>query len=257
LRDPVDSVLTERAQLDRGFKSSVWLSLGVHFLIVGSVFGAQLVMPKQPPIQVVDGFAVVLPRGGGGVPDAPPPAPAPEPPSEPVREEAAPEPEPPPQVIKPPTPERQREREGPPEPAATPAPRRTRPTPPPATARGLPGGAGTGSQTPGVDFAPAGPGIPGGVDQHGDWYLAGVQRKIWMIWTQQINADFQQSVRVQFTILADGSVTDVSVVQSAGAPLLDLAAKRAVVSAAPFGRFPREYGGADRITIQANFKPTR
>jgi protein TonB len=230
--------------------------VAAHFLAVGSVFGAQFVIPRPPPIQVVDGFAVVLPRGGGGVPDTPPPAPAPEPPREPVREAAA-EPEPPPKVIKPPTPEKPAPRQGLPEPSATPPRQRVRPTPPPASAGGLPGGTGVATQTPGVDFAPAGPGIPGGVDQHGDWYLAGVQRKIWMIWTQQINADFQQPVRVQFTIMANGSVTDVQVIQSSGAALLNLAAQRAVSSAAPFGPFPREYGGVDRITIQANFKPNR
>ena len=58
-----------------------------------------------------------------------------------------------------------------------------------------------------------------------------------------------------FTILADGSVTDVNVVQSSGATLLDLAAKRAVLSAAPFGPLPKDYG-TNRNTIQALFKPT-
>jgi len=255
VRDPVDRVLAERALLDRGFGNSVGLAVFGHFLVAGGLLGAQFLMPKPPAIQVADGFVVPLPRGGGGVPNAPPPAPAPEPPAEPVKE-AAPEPAPPPKVIKPPTPEKQPERHGLPEPSATP-PRRTRPTPPPVSAGGLPGGTGTGTQTPGVEFAPAGLGVPTGVDQHGDWYLAGVQQKIWMIWTQQINADFQRPVRVQFTIHSDGSVSDVSVVERSGAALLDLAAQRAVQSAAPFGPFPREYGGVDKITIQANFKPTR
>jgi outer membrane biosynthesis protein TonB len=47
----------------------------------------------------------------------------------------------------------------------------------------------------------------------------------------------------------------VSVVQSSGATLLDLAAKRAVFSAAPFGPLPKDYG-TNRKTIQALFKPT-
>jgi len=257
VRDAVDRVLIERASLDRGFKGSVWLSLGVHFLIVGSVFGAQFVIPKPPPIQIADGFAVVLPRGGRGVPDAPPPAPAPEEAPPQPAAEVAPEPEPPPKVIKPPTPEKKPERRGLPEPEPRPRRRPTRPTPPPASAGVLPGGTGTGTQTPGIEFAPAGPGIPGGVDLHGDWYLTAVQRKIWMIWTQQIKADFRRAVRVQFTIMADGSVRDVRVVESSGAARLDLAAQRAVLSATPFGPFPREYGGVDRFTIQANFTPSR
>jgi len=50
-------------------------------------------------------------------------------------------------------------------------------------------------------------------------------------------------------------VTDVRVVQSSGVTLLDLAAQRAIASAAPFGPLPRNYG-TDRYTIQALFKPT-
>ena len=48
---------------------------------------------------------------------------------------------------------------------------------------------------------------------------------------------------------------DVKVVQSSGATLLDLAAQRAIYSAAPFGPLPKDYG-TNRKTIQASFKPT-
>jgi protein TonB len=89
----------------------------------------------------------------------------------------------------------------------------------------------------------------------GDWYLAGVQRKIWVIWSQQIRAETQQAVTVRFTILADGSITDMTVVQPSGIVTLDLAAQRAISSAAPFGPLPKNYG-TDRFTIQAVFKPT-
>jgi protein TonB len=111
------------------------------------------------------------------------------------------------------------------------------------------------SQTPGLDFGPPGPGIPDGTETGGDWYLASVQQKIWMLWNQQIRADFTRAVTITFTILADGSVTDVKVVQSSGATLLDLAAQRAIYSAGPFGPLPKEYG-TNRKTIQASFKPT-
>jgi TonB family protein len=116
-------------------------------------------------------------------------------------------------------------------------------------------GSPTASQTPGVEFGPPGPGVPDGTDSGGDWYLAGVQQKIWVLWNQQIKSGFTQPVAVVFTILADGSVTDVNVVQSSGATLLDLAAKRAVFSAAPFGPLPKDYG-TNRKTIQALFRPT-
>ena len=97
--------------------------------------------------------------------------------------------------------------------------------------------------------------MPDGTDSGGDWYLAGVQQKIWMIWTQQIKSGFNEPIGVTFTILADGSVADVQVTKPGQATLLNLAAQRAVLSAAPFGPLPREYG-TNRYTIQAIFKPT-
>jgi TonB family protein len=96
--------------------------------------------------------------------------------------------------------------------------------------------------------------VPGGSDG-GDYYLAGVQRKIWLLWTQQIKSGFTHPVTVSFTILANGSVEDVRVVQGSGASLLDFAAQRSVLSAAPFHPLPKEYG-TNRYTIQAIFRPT-
>jgi TonB family protein len=176
---------------------------------------------------------------------------------------------PPPKVLKPPT-------EAPPKKALPPPePRRTRarptPTPPPrvagragategarASTGGAPNAAGTSSQTPGVGIVgPPGPGMPWGNDPNGDWYMAGVQRKIWLLWNRQIKTGHLQDIGVSFTILADGSLEDgsVRIAQSGGVSLLDLAAQRAVFSAAPFGPLPKNYG-TNRITIQAVFQPT-
>jgi TonB family protein len=116
-------------------------------------------------------------------------------------------------------------------------------------------GPGTSSQTPGLAIGPPGPGVPEGTDSGGDWYLATVQQKIWMIWTQEIKAGFTQPIGVTFTIVADGQVVDVRVTQPSGATLLDNAALRAIYSAAPFGPLPKDYG-TNRKTIQALFKPT-
>ena len=88
----------------------------------------------------------------------------------------------------------------------------------------------------------------------GDWYLASVQRKIWLLWTQQIKTGMPQPVTVSFTILADGNVSDIKLVQSSGAFLLDQAAQRAVITAAPFAPIPKDYG-TNRIPITAIFKP--
>jgi TonB family protein len=97
--------------------------------------------------------------------------------------------------------------------------------------------------------------VPDGTDTGGDWYLAGVQQKIWILWNQQIKSGFNRPIGVTFTIEADGKVTDVRVTQPSGASLLDMAAQRAVLNAAPFGPLPREYG-TNRKTIQALFRPT-
>ena len=119
-------------------------------------------------------------------------------------------------------------------------------------------GTGTSSVAPGGVgiIGPAGPGSPIGTDALGDWYLAAVQRKIWMNWTRELKTGFVQPITVSFTILADGSLEDGSVrpVQGSGVQLLDNAALRAVYIAAPFGPLPKTYG-TNRITIQALFQP--
>jgi TonB family protein len=117
-------------------------------------------------------------------------------------------------------------------------------------------GPGSSSGTPGLSLGlPPGPGVPEGTDSGGDWYLAGVQQKIWAIWTQQIKSGFTRPIGVSFTILADGSVSDVQVSLPSGATLLDLAAQRAILTAAPFAPLPKEYG-TNRKTIQAVFQPS-
>ena len=109
----------------------------------------------------------------------------------------------------------------------------------------------------GIIGLPPGPGSPTGNDATGDWYLAAVQQKIWLIWTRQIKSGFTQPITVSLTILADGSLEDgsVRIVQSSGIQLLDNAAMRSVFAAASFGPLPKTYG-TNRITIQALFQPT-
>ena len=268
MNDAVDRVIIERAALERGFPGGLILSGAAHALLLASIFIVPLLLPKEPPLKVLDGFAVPLPPGGGGLPNPEPPAPAPAAP-EPAPQTLAPAPEPkvePPKVLKPP-------REAPPKnrlPEMDAKPPKKKPpvveTRPQLTAAeraytrgatgGVPRATGRSPSTPGLEFGSAGAGVPGGTDPFGDWYLAGVQRKIWTIWTQQVKIDFHQSIAVHFTILADGSVADVRVVQPSGVTLLDLAAQRAVVSAAPFGPLPREYG-TNRYPIQAIFKPVQ
>lgn len=237
MNDPVDRVIVERGRMDAGFPGGVLVSLVLHLVLVGVAVAAPVLFPSKPLIRVAEGFAVPLPRGGGGNPN-PAPAPAVEPP---------------PLVRKPP-------KDAEPKPSRNALPeldaRMGRKKPEPKAA-GAPStsGAGTSSSTPGVALGPPGLGVPDGTDSGGDWYLAGVQQKIWMLWNQQIKSGFTQPVAVTFTILADGSVAEVQVTQSSGASLLDMAAQRAVYSAAPFAPLPKSYG-TNRKTIQAVFKPT-
>jgi TonB family protein len=251
VNEAVDRLMAERAHLDAGLPGPLMASVAGHVLVASLAVLLPLLLPRQPPLQVADGFAVVLPRGGGGTPAPAPSAPPATAPPAPKAETA---PAPPPKVVKPPKAE--------PRPLALPLPNSHRrapkvETPPPLPAAAEAPGAKAASAspaTPGLEVGPAGPGVPQGTDSAGDWYLAGVQQKIWSIWSQQLKAGFSQPIGVTFTILVDGQVADVRVTQPSGVALLDLAAQRAILNAAPFGPLPREYGGKPK-TIQAIFKP--
>jgi TonB family protein len=265
VNEAVDSLIAERERLDAGLPGTVLVSIVAHMLVLAGLVAAPMLMPKQPLLRVVEGDIVVLPRGGGGSPTTSfPPAPAPV-----ARQTPESRTEPPtaPKVIKPPK-EAARPNALPSLDSRKVARKAPTPAAPPlratvgasasasAPARGgAPAGTGTASATPGLEFGPPGPGVPDGTDTGGDWYLAGVQQKIWMIWNQQIKAGFSQPIGVTFTIQPDGTVTDVRVTKPSGAALLDMAAQRAVFNAAPFGPLPREYGQNPR-TIQALFRPT-
>jgi TonB family protein len=259
--DAISRLLAERERQDHGLNTTLLVSLTGHFGLAALAVVLPMLLPREPPLKLNESVFVVMPRGGGGTPQAPAP-PAAEPVAKPKPEESA-APPPPPVVLKPPP-------KAEPRPNALPLPdaKTKRPTPPPVRAMTKPmtsassGSAGTtpatksaASATPGVEFGPPGPGVPTGTETGGDWYLASVQQKIWMIWNQQIKTGYTQSVGITFTIQPDGTVTDVRLTEPSGASLLDLAAQRAVFNAAPFGPLPREYGQKP-FTIRALFKPT-
>lgn len=243
MTDPVDRVIVDRARMDAGFPGGLLISMVAHFVLVGVALAGPLLFPSRPRIAVFDGFAVPIPRGGGGL--LTPPAP------EPKAEAPAPAVEPP-KVLKPPKDEPKPSSKAVPELNARKRRKPEKPEPSRAPAGGQEANSST---TPGLALGPPGPGTPEGTDSGGDWYLAGVQQKIWLLWNQQVKAGFTQPVTVTFTILADGTVTEVQVIQSSGASLLDLAAQRAIYSAAPFAPLPKIYG-TNRKTIHALFKPT-
>jgi periplasmic protein TonB len=217
--DAVDRLIEERGAMDHGMEGGLALSIAAHVLAAES---------KQP--------------------------------------EAPPAPEPPPKLIKPPSSRSEPKTKGLPAPDAKKVTKKPKkddsravadapPNPASKPAAGGPAGAAKSTATPGLEFGPPGPGVPAGTDFQGDWYLAGVQRKIWSIWMAQVRDEFKEPITVRFTIQADGSVSDVQVAESRGATLLEMAAKRAVYSAAPFGPLPKSYG-TPSYTVQAIFRPS-
>jgi protein TonB len=248
--DAVDRVLADRQALDRGLRGGLLVSSLAHVSLAVLLAVAPLLLPAAQPLRVQDGFVVAMPPGGGGIPGAEP-APAPAPTQAPVEPQPPPAPPAPaPKILKPP---KEAPRKGLPDPATS---RKAKPEAPRPARAGAPGGTGTSSQTPGLEFGPPGPGVPGGTDPFGDWYLAGVQRKIWTLWSQQVREAASREVVVAFTIAADGSVSEVQVSQPSGVFLLDQAAQRAILNAAPFGPLPKDYA-TNRLTIRAIFRPTR
>lgn len=268
MRDAVDSVIEAREALDHGFSGSLLMSGLVHGALVGGAFLATFLAPKEPLIKIADGFAVQM-AGGRGNPNPAPQAPAPPPASQPPKAEPVAEPEPPQQIAKPPQPT---ERQGLPDPdvrkpttkpSAKPeppraVPRSTAPAAGSAAATRVSGGGGTGTanEPVGLSVLPDGAGVGTG-NGAGDYYIAGIQRKIWQIWLQQVKQTFPQPVVVTFTLNPDGSVplASVQITQTSGVAMLDLAARRAVQTAAPFSAFPKDYA-IRPITIQAEFRPS-
>jgi TonB family protein len=252
--DAVDRAIAERAAMDRGLTPAAVLSGMLHTLVIVGGLVVPLLLPKQPLLKAQStAWVVPLPRGGGGTPSKAESAAAPAATPEVARAEPPEPAAPAPKVLKPPKEEPHRGLPDPNTKKGRPQPARPAAPAPSATSSAS---AGQASATPGVAFgAPPGLGVPNGVDFGGDWYLAGVQRRVWMIWMSQIRVPSANPALVTFTIRADGSVTDVTLSQSSGISSLDFAAQRAILSAAPFAPLPRHYE-TNRITIQAVFKPT-
>lgn len=248
--DAVDRLIAERQALDHGLSAGMAAAVVGHILIALACIVLPALLPKPQLIRPQTAFAVILPRGGGGSPQvqeaAAPVPPRPEP-------KAAEPAAPPSKIVKPPHEEKHQG-------LAPPDAKKNRPRPEPPQAAAPASAAAASSVLPGgargMSIGPPGPGVPGGADTGGDWYLAGVQRRIWGIWASQIKPQTQASVIITFVILADGNVSDVRVLQPSGVSLVDFAAQRAVLSAAPFTSLPRDYG-TDRLEIQAVFKPVQ
>jgi len=267
VNDPVLRVLVARQALtDEGYSRGLLLSGAAHATTFFAVLILALLTPKPPLINVVEGFAVPLPKGGG-LPRAAEPAEAPQevtPPApiEPPRAEPkAPAPE---KLIKPAQvlpkkglapvdlkrsvkePKKIESRERATEKVSASEHARSAAAPAPGAA----------SAATGLDFtAPSEGVLDGTTGPTGPlgFYLAAVKNRIWATWARQVSLDFTGNVKVAFTIHRDGSVDGVEVIQTSGSAALDRLAERAVIST-QLGPLPNSYD-KEILVVHANFKP--
>ena len=265
MNDPVLRVLVARQALsDEGYSRSLLLSGAAHATTFFAILILALLTPRRPIINVIEGFAVPLPKGGG-MPRASEPAEAPTetaPPAEAPK--VAPKPPAPVRLIKP---EKVAPKKGlapvdlkrslkdsqKPESREIATEKVPRKDPPAGAAASA---AGSASAATGLDFAAQTPGVLNGTTGPAGplgFYLAAAQNKIWATWARQIRPDLAGSVKVAFTIHRDGSIDQVEVIESSGSPTIDRLAERAVVST-QLGPIPNSYE-KETILIHATFKP--
>ncbi len=158
-----------------------------------------------------------------------------------------------------------------PEPTATPIPQFlqkkppkiiTRPSrllenniPPPPNA--VPYGGGGAPAIPATSFAMGAGSTQGGLSFNGaaggdfgsrySWYVEGVQRRVsgnWLESTVNPGLAYAPRVIVNFTILRDGTITNIQVTQSSNDSSVDTSAIRAIQASSPLQSLPPEYSGS-------------
>jgi TonB family protein len=243
--------------------------------LLGHGFGLTalvLVSTLSAPHLFVGSVSIVLPPPGSGPGAAPPaeagseahvPEPAPpEPPAPPPEERRRPQPEQ--NVVEEPTadgtlpppkgdiPSLRPEARDPVPPSETP----TEPVPPVPTQSGR--GRNSGQHTPGGSSSVGegtGIGVEGGVlGAHAPWYLVAVHDKIKSNWDfpAMVGREGEVQAIYRFRIHQDGRVTDVQAEHKSSIMTYDMAAHRAIVSAAPLPPVPEELGH-EEIVITVTF----
>jgi periplasmic protein TonB len=105
-------------------------------------------------------------------------------------------------------------------------------------------GAGTATQG-GIGFSAGAGG--GNFGSRFSWYVEAVQRRVsgnWLQSTVDPGIQYAPRVVVTFSILRDGTVTNVQVTTSSGNGSVDMSAVRAVRESSPLDRLPPEYSGS-------------
>lgn len=139
------------------------------------------------------------------------------------------------------------------------------PVPPPKNA--IPYGNGGSPQVPTSSYRPD-QAKPGGISISGSnggsfgsqfpWYVEAVQRRVSMNWqnaasTVDPSVSFAPAGTITFTILRDGTVTNVQITQSSGNQSVDTSAIRAVESSSPLDRLPDAYSGSS-VNVEYTFE---
>lgn len=254
MNDSLDRVLEQRlGRSERGRRvASFFVALALHAAAVtGALLGPGLFKEPPRPIEFVAVQLLPAPALGVATPAPPAPQPAPERPrpaeTTPVPTPPAPEPE------APPPPERRREPappSSPPPSAQEPRPSAPSPPTPQSTAPAAPAETSDPGARPGREGSPTGSPTAltqsasvAGVDNPNFTYGYYLDRMAALIRAQWVRPPLGGGIEamLHFRISADGRVSDVRIVQSSGYSSFDLAALRAVQSAAPLPPLPRSY----------------
>ncbi len=81
------------------------------------------------------------------------------------------------------------------------------------------------------------------------WYVAATKRRVQQNWLQNtidpnVRAARTAKTTMQFTILRDGTIKDIKMVQSSGNASMDNSAMRALLGASPLQALPSDYSGS-------------
>jgi protein TonB len=268
----VDQVLAERERLVRSGPAAASLiaAAGLHVAVGALLIVLPRLVPSPPPLEYVAVQLVPAQRLGAVHPagsERQHPAPRPQPPPEKVKEEP---PVPPRSADAPVLPRPQAPTKPPPKPAKPEKPKppdnRVDPTtqpkflPPPREVLAKKLGAVAPPQTaeaPGAATGSAAAKAAVGsltVSQENqdftyNYYIAQTQSRIEENWTRS-PVGSEAHARISFRIHKDGSISDLTVVESSGFDTFDLAALRAVQNAAPFPPLPRAYTAShDAVSV--------
>jgi periplasmic protein TonB len=78
------------------------------------------------------------------------------------------------------------------------------------------------------------------------WYVDTVRNRISSNWQQSLidpSVRFAPRATLSFTILRDGTITNIQVLQSSGNTSVDNSARRAILSSSPVTKLPNDYSG--------------